>query len=410
MEHLKRIIREYEEIPFEGLERGYNKVLYDLNMALTIIGPRRAGKTTYLREIIHSLQLQHYLFLNFEDERVLAINDLDPFIEAYYDLYHEKPHIFLDEIQNAEHWHLKVRRLIDQNYKVFITGSNANLLSSEIATHLAGRTFMKKIFPFTFKETLQLKKIPYSEEAIYGQERFRLKQAFREFLLYGGFPEVNRTTLKRELLRQYFEFLFYRDIIARYKIRQENAIRLLILKLVENISNSYQFGHLRNRIIQISSISRQSLYDYLRYLQESFFAIHIRNFQKSFMQRETERKTYLIDNGFITILSPDLEYGKLLENLFFTELLKRGFEIYYFKRKHECDFIVQAKEGTLHAFQVCWELNDLNREREINGLMEALTVLQLNQGTIITVEQDERIELDGKVIDIIPAWKWCLLN
>ena len=149
MEKLKQIIKEYEEIPFEGLKRGYDSEFYRLDSTLTIIGPRRAGKTTYLREVIQTLKLEHFLFLNFEDERIIPINDLDLFIEAYYELYHHKPPIFMDEVQNAENWHLKVRRLIDQKYKVFITGSNANLFSSEIATHLSGRAFVRRIMPFS---------------------------------------------------------------------------------------------------------------------------------------------------------------------------------------------------------------------------------------------------------------------
>jgi len=408
MEKLKQIIREYEEIPFEGLKRGYDLELYHLNNALTIVGPRRAGKTTYLREIIHTLKLDHFLFLNFEDERILAIDELDPFIEAFYDLYRKKPHIFLDEIQNAKNWHLKVRRLIDQNYKVFITGSNANLLSVEIATHLAGRTFTKKIMPFTFREFMQFKKLPISRTSFYGKERFAIKEAFREFLIYGSFPEVVQTKLKRELLRQYFEFVFYRDIVARYKIRHEASIRLLIQKLTENLGKSYQVNKLRNKISQVVRVGKQSLFDYLKFLEESFFVVHIRNFQKSFLQRETERKTYFIDNGFITILSLDMESSKLLENLIFLELFKRGKEIYYFRMKNECDFIVKKDEQISDVIQVCWELNETNRDREVNGLNEALNFLHLKKGLIVTYEQEENLKHDGKTIEVKPAWKWLL--
>ncbi|MDZ7319935.1 MAG: ATP-binding protein [candidate division KSB1 bacterium] len=408
MEKLKQIIKEYEEIQFEGLERGYDKQLYQLNSALTIVGPRRSGKTTYLREIIKTLGLKHFLFLNFEDERIVPITDFDLFIEAYYELYHEKPHIFLDEVQNTQNWHLKVRRLIDQNYKVFVTGSNANLLSSEIATHLAGRTFIKRILPFSFREYLMLRQIPYSQDAIYGKERFLIKNGFQDFLSHGGFPEVIKTGLKKELLRQYFEIVFYKDIIVRHGIRQEAAMRLLIQKLVENIGKSYNVNNLRNRISQILSVSKQSLFDYLQFLEESFFVVHINNYQKSFLQRETERKTFFIDNGFLTILSLEVDQPKLFENQIFLELQKAGKEIYYFRMKEECDFIVKSNEKITDAIQVCWELTDWNREREVNGLIETMDFLGLNQGLILTNSQEDKIELDGKRIDVKPAWKWLL--
>jgi len=408
MEKLKQIIKEYEEIHFEGLERGYDRQLYQLNSALTIIGPRRSGKTTFLREIIKTLGLEHFLFLNFEDERIVPITDIDLFIEAYYELYHEKPHIFLDEVQNTENWHLKVRRLIDQNYKVFITGSNANLLSSEIATHLAGRTFIKRILPFSFREYLLLKQIPWSSDAIYGKERFLIKNGFQEFLWYGGFPEVIKTGVKKELLRQYFQIVFYKDVIVRHSIRQETALRLLIQKLVENVGKSYNVNNLRNRISQILTISKQSLFDYLEFLEESFFVVHINNYQKSFLQRETERKTFFIDNGFLTILSLEVDQPKLLENQIFLELLKSGKEVYYFRLKDECDFVIKSEGKISDAIQVCWELTDLNREREINGLVEAMDFLELNQGLIITNSQEEVIESQGKTIAVKPAWKWLL--
>ncbi|MFQ5825552.1 MAG: ATP-binding protein [bacterium] len=408
MEKEKQIIKEYEEIPFEGLQRGYDRELYRLNSALTVIGPRRAGKTTYLREIIKTLKLEHFLFLNFEDERIIPLNNMDIFIEAFYELYHQKPHIFLDEIQNAENWHLKVRRLIDQNYKVFITGSNANLLSAEIATHLAGRTFIRRIMPFTFQEYLQLKKIAFSKDMIYGKERFQIKDGFREFLVYGGFPEVIKTALKKELLRQYFDIVFYKDLLVRHNIRQETTLRLLIQKLIENIGKNYNVTNLRNRISQISKISKQSVFDYLRFLEESFLAVHIKNYQKSFLQRETERKSYIIDNGFLSILSLSVEQSKLLENLVFLENFKRGKDIYYFRMKYECDFVIKTDQKITDAIQVCWELTDMNREHEINGLLEALNFLQLEKGLILTNSQDESIEMAGKFIEVKPAWKWLL--
>lgn len=408
MEKIKQIIKEYEEIHFEGLKRGYDTEYYNLDSALTVIGPRRAGKTTYLREVIETLKLEHFLFLNFEDERILAINDLDLFIEAFYELYHQKPHIFMDEVQNTENWHLKVRRLIDQKYKVFITGSNANLLSSEIATHLAGRTFIRRILPFTFQEFLQLKQIPHEGDAVYGKERFSIKNGFQEFLSFGGFPEVIKTKVKKELLRQYFDVVFYKDLIVRYNVRQETALRLLIQKLAENIGKNYNVTNLKNRISQVTTISKQTLFDYLRFLEDSFFVVHIQNYQKSFLQRETERKTYFIDNGFINILSLEVEPGKLLENIVLLELMKRGLEVFYFKQKYECDFLVKTDQEITNAIQVCWELTDLNRDREIKGLTEALHLLGLKTGLIITNSQEQTIEINGQTIEVKPAWKWLL--
>ena len=180
-----------------------------------------------------------------------------------------------------------------------------------------------------------LKQILCPQDTIYGKERFLIKSSFQEFLLYGGFPEVIKTTLKKELLQQYFEIVFYKDIIVRHSISQESALRLLIQKLVENIGKSYNVTNLRNRLSQIVSINKQSLFDYLHFLADSFFVVHINNYQKSFLQRETERKTFFIDNGFLTILSLQVDQPKLFENQIFLELLKAGKEVYYFRLKEE---------------------------------------------------------------------------
>ncbi len=408
MEKLKRIIREYEEIGFEGLARGISSDVIQLESALTIIGPRRAGKTTYLREIIQTIGLKHFLFLNFEDERILQIQGIDPFLDAYYELYNEKPYIFIDEVQNAENWHLKVRRLIDQNFKVFITGSNANLLSSEIATHLAGRAFVKKIMPFHFQEFLKLKRIDFSQDAIYSKKRFQIIKNFDEFLRFGGFPEIIQTNLKRELLQQYFDIVFYKDMIVRHHIRQETGLRLIIQKLLENLGKSYKIANLKNRVAQLHPINKQTVFDYLRILQESFFVQHIKNFKKSFLQRETERKTYFIDNGFLNILSLDMNNGKLLENLVFLELLKRDKPVFYFRDKNECDFVCASKGTVTFAAQVTWELSHSNQEQEISGLLEVLNAYNLQSGFILTHSQEEDLDVQGKNIFVRPVWKWTL--
>jgi predicted AAA+ superfamily ATPase len=408
MELLKKIITEYEEITFEGLPRGFDPELYRLNSALTIIGPRRAGKTTYLREIIRTLGLSHFLFLNFEDERIIHLPDIDPFIEAYYELYQEKPHIFLDEVQNTQNWHLKVRRLIDQRYKVFVTGSNANLLSKEIATHLAGRTFTKTILPFSFKELLRFKDISLEPATAYGKERFIVKRLFREYLTYGGFPEVVKTRLKKDLLRQYFDIVFYKDLMARYKIRQEAILKLLINKLHENIGNIYKISSIRNKLIQYVNVGRQTLFDYLRYLEETFFVIHLQSHRHSLMVRETERKSYFIDTGFITLFSLEEEWGKLLENAILLELLKKGKTVLYFREKNECDFIVQTENRVTEAIQSVWMLTDKNREREIKGLFEAMDRFALDAGLILTEDQEEVLDVNSKTVQIKPAWKWMI--
>ncbi|RMI12497.1 MAG: ATP-binding protein [Calditrichaeota bacterium] len=408
MDIYKRIIKEYEAIPFQGLPRGFDPELYRLQSAVTIIGPRRAGKTTYLREIIHTLNLSHFLFLNFEDERILHLPEIDPFLEAYYELYQEKPHIFLDEVQNAQLWHQKVRRLIDQGYKVFLTGSNANLLSKEIATHLAGRTFVKTILPFSFLEMLRLKGIEPDSQTIYGEQRFTVKNLFGEYLVYGGFPEVIQTALKKELLRQYFDMVFYRDLVSRYRIRQETVLRLLIKKLHENIGSPYRVSALRNKIAQFMKVSKQTIFDYLHYLEEAYMMVHVQNYRRSFMVRETERKSYFIDNGFVTILSLEDEPGKLLEQGVFLELLKRGREVYYFREKYECDFVAVSEGRIAEVIQTTWRLTDQNRDREVRGLLETLKKVGKDTGFILTENQDETLEVEGKQILVRPAWRWIL--
>ncbi|RMD86192.1 MAG: ATP-binding protein [Candidatus Dadabacteria bacterium] len=390
----------------------------------SVIGPRRAGKTFFIYQNMNLLKRKNLkdriIYINFEDERLLPIKkeELDLIFDAYYELYPEnkgkKIYAFFDEIQAIPFWEYFIRRVYDQeDVEICITGSSSKLLSKEIATQLRGRTLTYFIFPYSFREFLKAKGVSLERHFEYKPQRYKIKKLFEEYIDFGGFPETvdKDSMLKTKILQEYFDLIFYKDLVERYKIRNFDAVKEMLLYLMNNFSSYFStnkyYNHLKS---QGRKISKNTLFTYLSYLTDINLLFLVPKYGKLKEQFANPKKVYVIDTGLINAVafkvSKDL--GRLYENAVFVELKRRGKEVYYWKNKYECDFLVKEKGKVKEVLQVCFEIREENKEREINGLIEAMEEFKLKEGLIITGDFEGEEKIKGKKIVYKPLWKWLL--
>jgi predicted AAA+ superfamily ATPase len=302
-------------------------------------------------------------------------------------------------------WERFVRRVHDEGYKVFITGSNANLLSRELGTHLTGRYTKITLFPFSFREVLAFCSIDCHR--ITAKKKAAILAEFDRFLDNGGFPEYLKYG-DAEYLKRIYDDILFRDIISRFGIREVKGFRTLAHYLFTNISNAATYNALKNTLGFKSVVSVR---DYIGFLEEAYLIFEI--FRYDFSKKKQyihEKKLYCIDTGIRNAVAFRFfgDKGRLLENLVFIELLRRGKSVYFFKNPKECDFITEDRGEVTGAFQVCYELSRENRDREIDGLMAAMKAHGLAEGIILTYHQEEIITRDGCSIRVLPAWRWLI--
>lgn len=387
--------------------------LKELPHIVVITGLRRAGKSTFLRQIISKYYNDNdYYYINFEDERFFNFpaDNFNDIYETLVELFGEKRTFFIDEIQNIQNFERFVRRFYDNGFKFYITGSNASLLSSEIGSKLTGRHLDVTISPFSFSEYLEFNSIKISDEHLYKtEERATVKGYFVKYLYGGGIPEFV-TYQEPEILSRIYEDIIIKDIAVRYGIANLNEMRELYQYLVTNFANRFSFNKLKN-IIGLGSVN--TVKNYVNFLSDTYFAGVINKFDYSIKkQLVNEKKLYVVDNGFIHRISTKVtkDKGWLLENLVFNELNK-SYNITYFKDSNsECDFILQKENKITGAYQVCYELNAGNEKREINGLVTAMNEFDFKTAAILTLEQEDKITLENKTIFVKPIWKWLFQN
>lgn len=380
------------------------------NYAFT--GLRRAGKSYLLYQIIRDKffesNFERVLMINFEDERLIEVtfNDLHLIMEAYYELYDHKPVLFLDEIQNVQHWQKFVRRLADEGIQVFVTGSNADMLSHEIATILGGRFINKEILPLSFREYLTFLEIPYSKKTKYSSAKYEIIKTYEQYLKFGGFPELFKFENKREFLSSVYQKLFYGDLIARYNVSNSNVLKLLVKKLAESVNNETSVNRIKNLIKSTgATIGNNTLFDYLNHLESSYLIGTVSNYYSKFSEKETNKKYYFLDTGILGLFLIDKD-TKLLENQVYIQLRRKGFEPYFLKKKSEIDFYV-PEENLL--MQVSYSIKDPETyERETKGLTLAMKEMKIKESYIITYNEEDVIETDAGVIHVVPAWVWLL--
>jgi predicted AAA+ superfamily ATPase len=383
------------------------------NANYAITGLRRAGKSYYLYQLIHKKykqdEMDQIVMINFEDERLIEVtyNDLHLILDAYYELFNKKPVVFLDEIQNVQNWQKYVRRLADEGIQVYVTGSNAEMLSHEIATTLGGRYINLEILPLSFKEYLRFQGIIFSEKMTYSKDRYILLKEYYNYLQFGGFPELLKFENKREFLSSVYQKLFYGDIIARYKVSNVQVLKLLIKKIAESVNNETSVNRIKNLITSTGvSIGSNTLFDYLNYIESSYLIGSISNYYSKFSEKETNKKYYFLDNGILGLFLND-QPTKLLENQVYIELRRKGYASYFLKRTTEVDFYIPEKQLLI---QVSYSINNPETyQREIKGLVSAMKELNVVEGIIITYDEEKTIQIDGYTIQVKPAWKWLLL-
>lgn len=428
-EVFKFLIKEFQESEIPNLKERDLKLPEKTNKIITISGPRRAGKTYYFYQIIKKLKenidSSRIVYINFEDDRLLplSVENLNDLIDAYFELYPENKkkeiYCFLDEIQNIENWEVFIRRIYDkEKVKIFLTGSSSKLLSKEIATSLRGRTLNYQIFPLSFKEFLRFKDLKLNKNFAYSQIRFQIKKLFEEYVIFGGFPEValEENNLKFPILKNYYDLIIYRDLVERFAIRNTNFLKSLTKYLLTNFSSIFSVNAYYQSLEKSVRPARETLLEYLSYLQEVELISLIPIFSYSLkVQQVNPKKNYVIDNGLINATSFRFsrDFGKLLENLVFIELERQNKEIYYYKGGKECDFIVKGGSKVEQAIQVTDKIDKKNEVRELNGLVEAIQEYKLRQGLILTRDQESEIikTVDSKKVKIkvVPIWKWLLV-
>lgn len=392
-------------------------VCFEENANYVLVGIRRAGKSYMLYQHIQHLvanghSIEEMLFINFEDERISDIRkeDLYLVLEAYRELFAFQPIIFLDEIQNVEGWEHFARRLADEKYRVFITGSNAHMLSREISSTLGGRYLTKEIRPFSFSEYLEYHNIHLLQHWELSPIRADVVRLFSDYFYYGGLSEVFDIQDKKSWLQSLYQKILYSDIVMRKGVRNERSLRLLIRKLADSVMQPTAIKRLQD-ILQGdgTKITRDTIGSYLDYLHESYLTFGISSFTDSISQRESIKKRYFYDNGILNLFL-FLPETKLLENLVAIKLYnKYGDDLYYYNKNVEVDFCV-PNDGLL--IQASYRMIDeATRNREIGALQKLSKFIKPQRCIIVTYDQEEIVQSNdlNVQIEVIPAYKFMLM-
>ena len=377
---------------------------------MIISGIRRSGKSTIQRILQLELAKSDY-YLNFDDERLIRfkVEDFQMLMEVLIELFGEQSTFYFDEIQNIDGWERFVRRLYEHGNKIYITGSNAKLLSKELGTHLTGRYIQLEVYPLSFKEIV-LHKQPdiFSKKTLSTNDTGMILHHFSNYLNNGGIPEYVKFE-KAEYLRDLFEGILYRDIIARYKINDEKPLREAVYYLASNIGKEFSYTKL-GKIVGLSS--PHTIVNYCNYLEQCYLCFFVSRYSHSLKKQiQHNKKCYMIDPALIRITGFRVseDKGRLLENIVFLHLKNLGWEIYFHKDQKECDFVLREGNRIVKAIQVTTHLSDEEvKKREISGLVEAMKAYNLKEGLILTDNEQDKIEVDGFQIIVIPIWKWLL--
>jgi len=398
--------------------------LLSLNEIFAIVGPRRAGKTYYMFQLIDALMAsgswkkEDILFVDFEDYRLAGFQagDIECLFAAHNQLTGKSPtFLFFDEIQHISGWSRLLRTLHNRRtFRIIVSGRNSELLSGEIATELRGRYKSQLILPFSFSELLQLRGVNYSKAMMHTPGRGRLLAVFDEYMQWGGYPEVvkKKTPIERkQLLQSYYQTVFYKDLLERHNIKAQyvlNAMMHYCLNLYADLFSISAFE--RSLKATGESGSKRTIANYLHYLRDAFVLISAEKYSASPRKRMMNPwKIYLADIGFRNLgtdFSPNR--GKILENLVALELFRRQKEFFYYKQRGECDFVIRDGVQPVCAIQVCMQLHDRNRKRELDGLADAMRALEIKKGIILTYDEDGDFSFMEFDFRLMPVWKWLL--
>jgi predicted AAA+ superfamily ATPase len=382
------------------------------------VGLRRVGKTYMLYQRLNQLlrkgiDRKDILFLNFEDERLseMQSDDLNSILEVHYEMSGSdtKPILFFDEIQNVNHWDKFVRRLADSKYTIYVTGSNAKMLSSDVATTLGGRFLIYDVFPYSFEEQLKARNVDIDEDWKFSTiQQSKMNAYFSEYFKYGGLPEIINYKDKRSMLQSLYQKIYLGDICARNNIRNSKVMGLLIKKLAESVKQPTSYNRLQNIIKSTGqSVTVNTVIDYLSFAVDSWLILPIENGYAKIGERESVKKYYFIDNGILNLFLVDSETF-LLENFVAVTLCKKyGREnVVYLKGDKEIDFYI---DETNTAIQVSYSIkDDSTRNREVDALYRYAQTNKDVKPMIITWEEKENLVVDGVSIEVVPVLDWIL--
>lgn len=379
----------------------------ELPHILIISGLRRSGKSTLLKEIKkYYYEKETVYYFNFEDERLLGftVSDFDLLYETFMELFGKSRIFLFDEIQNINDWELFVRRMHDRGFKFIITGSNSSMLSRELGSRLTGRYTSIELFPFSFKEFLSFVDLGIPEVMV-TEDRASIKKQFNRYITSGGIPEYLKYG-NDLILKTLYENILYKDIFARYGLNDEKTLKELSHFLFTNYGNEMSYNKLRKML----DVSINTVKNYINYLENSYLVFTVPKYDYSVSKQVySHKKAYVIDTGMVNLVSFKFsrDYGKILENIVFVELKRRGKDIYYHRDRHECDFIILENNMITGAIQVTASLKG-NKTREYSGLVEALEIYKLDEGLVLTDNDEFDDTFEGKIIKVRPVWKWLL--
>lgn len=409
---LKQVIYEQRRKPSgAAVMRQVDRKLTDCPEILVISGVRRCGKSTLLQQIRDTRDERDYC-INFDDERLIhfTVDDFQMLSEVFMEEFGRQTTYYLDEIQNIAGWERYVSRLYGGGAKVFVTGSNANLLSRELGTFLTGRHVTHTLYPFSFGEFLTARGVSQDRGMMYTTDgRASLYRLFSEYLHIGGFPLYVFSDNDNYLASLYNDII-YKDVLVRNNLTNERQIKELMYYLTSNVGHRFTFNSLAK---QAGIKSADTAKAYVAHIENTYLIGQLNKFDYSLgVQLRSPKKAYCIDNAIINRIGFNAteNTGSLLENAVYIELMRRGCELYYYAGKGECDFIIRRGVKVTEAIQVTVTMDDeKTRKRETAGLAEAMRAFALSEGIIITLnDKEETIETDAGRISIMPVWEWIL--
>lgn len=387
-----------------------------------LVGVRRAGKSYMLYHHIQQLlagghKWDEMLYLNFEDERLdgFTADDFNLLLECHQEMYGKRPVLFLDEIQNIDGWHKFARRMADTRYTIYITGSNAKMLSGEINTTLGGRFLTTEVYPYSFKEYLSAHEVPTDElDLLTTEGRACVVRCFNEYLNYGGLPAAAHLPAKRDYLSSVYQKIYMGDIIARNKITNVVGIRVLVRKMAESVCRPISYNRINNLMSSVGGkLSLATTIKYVDYCEEAWLLLRLRNYATCLAERESNSKYYFIDSGILGLFLIDIDKeAMLLENLVALHLFRSyghdsdNERVFFYNDKYEVDFYIPDEEL---AIQVSYSLRDEEtRKREVESLQKLPKRLSCKRRIILTFDEEETITDSFGTIEVIPAWKWLM--
>lgn len=428
LENLKKVIvNALEWSPPKGVDRIVHLDLVEETRLLSVVGPRRAGKTYACFQFLHKqltiIPKSNILYLNLEDERLYPLSKtvLQDLWETYLQVSQPEVtqpiYLILDEIQNIPNWSRWVRRMHDQYsmIRIIVTGSSSKLLSRELATELRGRAISIEVFPFSFPEFLRANGVTWNPKTVaYSTEKPKINHLFGEYFKRGGFPGILEATYPEKILQEYFKAMYVRDLIERFKIENIPLFEDFLRLQIQQFSAVTSISKMEKLLAEIGySLSKNTLTNYIRYARESYILFQVPIYSNKIKnQLRYPKKTYAIDHGLLQAVrfSTSEDFGRLLENIVFMALRRKTTDIYYYQDKTcECDFLVKEKTQIVLAIQVAYTIkNNKTREREIKGLTQALLDNPNAKGLILTLDETDEIIINGKLIPILPVWRWLL--